>query len=114
MNDTAHPNDESEGAQPRTGVFRRPRVRITAILAVALAAGFVAWLVVERGSSSTPPATRGPAGSAGSGPVALSPRAMSTLSRKLHHPVYWAGPKPGYRYEVTQRRDGIIYVRYLP
>ena len=29
-------------------------------------------------------------------------------------PVYWAGPQPGMRNELTRTADGRIYVRYLP
>ncbi len=29
-------------------------------------------------------------------------------------PVYWAGPKSGYSYEVTTTHDGRFYMRYLP
>jgi hypothetical protein len=32
----------------------------------------------------------------------------------VKHPVYWAGPKGGFTYELTQSNDGRIYVRYLP
>ena len=39
---------------------------------------------------------------------------MKKLQAALKHPFYWAGPKQGYTYEVTQRRDGTIFVRYLP
>ena len=29
------------------------------------------------------------------------------------HPIYWAGPRPGVRYEFTRSTDGRTYVRYL-
>jgi hypothetical protein len=32
----------------------------------------------------------------------------------MKHPVYWAGPKQGFSYELTETNDGRIYVRYLP
>jgi hypothetical protein len=28
--------------------------------------------------------------------------------------VYWAGPLPGRRYELTRATDGNVFVRYLP
>jgi hypothetical protein len=43
----------------------------------------------------------------------MSAAGLRTLQAKLGHPIYWAGPKPGYTYEVTQKGDGTIYVRYL-
>ena len=99
----------------------RPQVRLGAIVALAIAAGFVAWLVVrDHGSTTAPsgpnPTVAGSRGSAGPGlgPVGMSRAALVKLQRSVHHPIYWAGPKPGYTYELTQRRDGTIYVRYLP
>jgi hypothetical protein len=38
---------------------------------------------------------------------------LRTLQDALGHPIYWAGPIRGRTYEVTQKRDGTIYVRYL-
>jgi hypothetical protein len=32
----------------------------------------------------------------------------------VKHPVYWAGPRPSYTYELTRTSDGRIFVRYLP
>src|SRR5437870_1086939 len=107
---------------PRRGRMKlRPQVRLGAIVALAIAAGFVAWLVVrDHGSTTAPsgpnPTVAGSRGSAGPGlgPVGMSRAALVKLQRSVHHPIYWAGPKPGYTYELTQRRDGTIYVRYLP
>jgi hypothetical protein len=47
-------------------------------------------------------------------PVAASVAGLRRLARKIGHPIYWAGPKTGYSYELTERRDGAIFVRYLP
>jgi hypothetical protein len=50
----------------------------------------------------------------GVGPVAMSPSGLRSLAQKLKHPIYWAGAKPGFTYEVTETADGKVYVRYLP
>jgi hypothetical protein len=106
-----------ESAPPtgRAQLLRRPRVRVSAVVTLALAAGIIAWLAV-RGDNSTASPTTVVAERAhpGAGPVAISPAGLQKLQSKLGHPIYWAGPKPGYTYEVTQRGDGTIYVRYLP
>ena len=34
--------------------------------------------------------------------------------RKLGHPLYWLGRKPGVTYELTQTDAGAVFVRYLP
>lgn len=39
---------------------------------------------------------------------------LRSLEAELGHPIYWAGPDSGSRYELTRTKDGRIYVRYLP
>ena len=46
--------------------------------------------------------------------VPISERGLETLVDALGRPIYWAGPRAGYKYELTQSSDGRIYVRYLP
>ena len=46
--------------------------------------------------------------------VAATRQQLRDLSQKLGHDIYWAGPKRGYTYELTQTKDGNVYVRYLP
>jgi hypothetical protein len=58
----------------------------------------------RRGHSSTNP----------TGPVAATVDDLRLLARRIGHPIYWAGLKEGYTYEVIQRKDGAIFIRYLP
>lgn len=88
-------------------IRRRPTVRIGAVVALALAAGFVAWLVL-RDRDSSPKATTTAA------PAAASVGQLNELARSLGHPIFWVGPKAGYTYEATQTESGKVYVRYLP
>jgi hypothetical protein len=46
--------------------------------------------------------------------VALGLAAFLIGWQTVDHPVYWAGPKDGYTYELTQTTNGFVYVRYLP
>ena len=86
------------------------RVRIGAIIALAVAAGVVVWLVVQNnGGSSTPRAQ-----AHGNQPVAASRHRLRVLAASLGHPIFWLGPEPGYTYELTQTQNGKIYIRYLP
>lgn len=85
---------------------RIPHLRLGAVIALAIAAGLVAWLLVS-GNGHSKTAKRAPARGA-------SIQALLTLARSVGHPVYWAGPKPGYTYELTQTTDRRIYIRYLP
>jgi hypothetical protein len=89
-----------------TGRLRR--VRLGAVLAVAIAAGLIVWLATRGGGSH--PTTVPKPGKV----VPVSERGLATLVDALKRPIYWAGPKAGYTYELTQTADGRIYVRYLP
>jgi hypothetical protein len=93
--------------------LRQPRVRLGAVVALAVAAAFIAWVAIDHGGGSSNGArSQGVAGSIG--PVGLSAAGLRAQSRSLHQPVYWAGPKAGYTYELTRTTTGRVYVRYLP
>lgn len=56
-----------------------------------------------------------------SGSVGPAPKAkaatladLQALAASLKHPIYWAGPKSGYTYELTSSASGNVFVRYLP
>ena len=86
--------------------LRVPHVRLGALVAVGLAAFLVGWLATHRGGETTP--------SPGSGATAASESELKAFADTVSHPVYWAGPKDGYTYELTQTANGFVYVRYLP
>lgn len=48
------------------------------------------------------------------GPVVLSQAQLERFAAGAAHPVYWAGPRSGYVYEVTRTPSGRVFVRYLP
>lgn len=83
-----------------------PEVRIGALVALAVLAGLVVWLLARGDDDSTPT----PAGAA----TAASAEDLAALPGSVGHPVYWAGPKRGFTYELTRTSDGRIYIRYLP
>jgi hypothetical protein len=93
--------------------LQQPRVRLGAVVAVAVAAAFIAWVAIDHGGgTSKAPGSQGIAGSIG--PIGLSAAGLQAQSRSLHQAVYWAGPKAGYTYELTRTTTGRVYVRYLP
>jgi hypothetical protein len=47
-------------------------------------------------------------------PVAATPSRLRALARSLGHPVYWAGNRKGYTYELAHSADGRVFIRYLP
>jgi hypothetical protein len=98
-------------AQPALPARRRGHGRIQLIVlgsAVAAATLVVAWLFLHRTGSSTLRTA------AGSGPALISQSQLEGLATSLDQPIYWAGPRAGYSYEVTVARGGRVFVRYLP
>jgi hypothetical protein len=101
----------------------RGSVRLGAVIALALAAGFVAWLLLRGsgGNDSNAKSTTGTGASSASTVQTTRAAAEKTSSRKLRalaasvrHPIFWVGPESGRTLEVTQTNAGNIYVRYLP
>ena len=91
-------------------------VRIGAVIALALAAGFVVWLIVrgDDDDSSSAPTTMQTTTVPEVGPVAATPAALRALSDEVGHPIYWVGPRPRRTYELTRTSSGSIFIRYLP
>jgi len=87
-------------------VPRSPQLRLGAVVVLAVAAGLLVWLLV-RGNGTSTQAKGAPA-------HAVSAHELAALPSTVHHPVYWAGPKPGFRYELTVTGEGLIFIRYLP
>ncbi len=79
-----------------------PRLRIGAVIAIALAAGIVTWLVMRDTSDSSPE------------PTSVSAAQLQALAASVGHPVFWLGPRKGFTYELRQEENGSIFVRYLP
>jgi hypothetical protein len=75
-------------------------------VALAVVAGLVVWLL-SRDNDDPNRAKLGPART-------VSAQSLAALSATVSHPVYWAGPKRGFTYELTRTADGRIYIRYLP
>jgi hypothetical protein len=46
--------------------------------------------------------------------TAASLASLDALPGHLGHAVYWAGPQPGVKYELTLTPTGGVFVRYLP
>jgi hypothetical protein len=102
---------------------RQAPIRIGAVVALAVAVAFVIWLLVRgndnsssTAKTSTPAATR-PAKTTPAPRETVKAATVQTLralAGASGHPIYWAGPQPKVKYELTQVTDGRIYIRYLP
>lgn len=87
------------------------RVRVTAVIAVALVAALVVWLLVKDDDSGSEPES----GAATTAAVKVVPEGELLEALKgVGYPVYWAGPRLGIEYEVSRAEEGRTYVRYLP
>ena len=102
---------------------RQAPIRIGAVVALALAIAFVVWLVVRGNNNSSSTAKTSPATATKPSKTTRPPRetvkaanvqTLRALARASGHPIYWAGPQPKVKYELTQVTDGRIYIRYLP
>lgn len=88
-------------------------MRPTAAIAIAIAAGFLAWLLFIRGDDDSGKAPS--AAAKGPGQVTLvSSSGLVGAVAGAGYPVYWVGPQPGNRYEVTRPGEGKLQVRYIP
>jgi hypothetical protein len=98
----------SENIRPRHAsrpLSRTPQVRLGAVLAVALAAGFVAWLLVRGDGNSSPSKANA---------TAVSASQLQDLASSLGHPIFWVGPQSDNTYELTKTSSGKVFIRYLP
>ena len=68
----------------------------------------VLWLLLRSGGGgNAKPVPHAPASAA-------SIQRLIAFTSSVGHPIYWAGPQPSYRYELSQTQDGRVYIRYLP
>jgi hypothetical protein len=95
-----------EDTEETAGIDGMGRLRLGAVLALAAAAVFVGWLLLKDDDKN------------GSAPdktvAAASVQDLEALPASVGHPVYWAGARAGFKYELTRTREGNIYIRYLP
>jgi hypothetical protein len=98
-------------------------IRVGAVVALAIAIGFVVWLFVRNDDDSNKSATVGPTSTkttTAAKPAgrtlltSATPQTLKKLSSASNRPIYWAGARPGTTYELTRTPDGRVYVRYLP
>jgi hypothetical protein len=88
------------------------RFRLGAVIAVGLAAAFVAWLVLRHDGDDSPNAA--PTGTVAElKPSLVSLAKLRDLAAENGGPLYWAGARQGRAYEVTRTSGGTTYLRYL-
>jgi hypothetical protein len=77
-------------------------------VAVLFAAATVGLLLLR--SDPRPATANVPLGA----PTLVSRGQLEQIAQRLDHPVYWAGPRAGFSYELTATAGGRVFVRYLP
>jgi hypothetical protein len=104
--ESEHASAESS-ARDRTSraLGRSPWAWLVAVVLLGALVGIAAGLYLRGGGASNAKHGRS---------AAVSASALSSWAATVGHPVYWAGPELGYRYELTHTTDGRIYIRYLP
>jgi hypothetical protein len=102
------PGTPAGARRPSAGGYaRRPAFVAVAALVLVAVVALVLWLVLRGGGGSAEPVPHAPASAA-------SIQRLNAFASSVGHPVYWAGPQPSYRYELSQTKDGRVYIRYLP
>ncbi|MGB2874582.1 MAG: hypothetical protein WBB76_03820 [Gaiellaceae bacterium] len=97
--DVARPGQHSRRLQ-------QPHLQLFVLgAAVAVAAIVVLWMVLVGGSGNTATPPSG-------GPTLVSQAQLKHLAGSVSYPVFWAGPKDGFSYELTTTH-GQIFIRYL-
>lgn len=104
---TTEPSTPDPPATPRKP-SRSPRP-VWLVIGLVVIVGLVTWLMT---CGDDDQASQAPAVKTGT-PTVLSEADLRAFGRAQGTPVYWAGPMPNRRYELTHTRGGQYYIRYL-
>lgn len=98
-------------------------MRLGVIVALAAAAGLLAWVLIGRSDDPSEPsatttaaasAPAPPTAQAASQPTVRSVAELRAVAATSAIPLYWAGPKAGTRLEFSEVPGVTSFVRYLP
>jgi hypothetical protein len=89
------------------------RVRVTAVVAVAVAVGLLVWLLFIRGGDDSTSAGNENPAEAQQVSVVSESELLGAL-KGVGYPVYWAGPRVEVEYEVSRPSSDRTFIRYLP
>src|SRR5690242_6451000 len=98
----------NEALAPPDRLSRDEWLPLAALALAVVVAGFlVGWLLLRGSGGST--RVR-----AGTTPILVSQAQLTEVARSSDGPIYWAGPRDNWSYELTVTKSGRVYVRYLP
>ena len=84
--------------------MRVPTLAIAAVLSLAACAAVAVFYLRGEEADRPPPGA----------PKVASAAELHSLAADVSRPLFWAGARPGLRYELTRTRRGKSFVRYLP
>jgi hypothetical protein len=93
--------------QPRRPAQEQWLPTVAMGIAVLFSAALVGWLLLRDDGSAAGPAI-------GAAPTLVSQEQLTRIAQTGDGPIYWAGPREGYDYELTVTPVGRVYLRYLP
>jgi hypothetical protein len=99
------PQATARGVKTPWAGARRTSILVGGAILVAVVIGLVLWLVLRGGGGNS--TQRAPA-------TAASITRLNRFATSIGHPIYWAGSQPSFTYELSQTKDGRVYIRYLP
>src|SRR3954453_21572441 len=102
------PAPQAPQPPPATSWYEGTGVRVTAVIAIAVVAGFLIWYFAIRDTGSSGTLNGGKPTQ-----VPASTSGVQDLANAAGHPVYWAGTQPNTKLEATLLTNGDAYVRYL-
>jgi hypothetical protein len=91
---------------PSSKPSSRSPLHVGILVGVAVIAAALVWAFVISGGGKK-------SSSSTSKPAATTVAGLHQLAGQLRHPIYWAGEKSGYTYELTRTKNDNVYVRYL-
>jgi hypothetical protein len=107
--DSTRGDDAPKERAGETATSGGGRIRPTAVIAVAIAVGLLAWLLIQGGDDSSSESNQPP-----SKPKVVSESGLLGALRGTGYPIYWAGPRAGVEYEVSRPSPDRTFIRYLP
>jgi hypothetical protein len=110
-------NARAEAGEGKGASAKRPgTLRLGAVLAIAAVIAVAAFLLLRDDDDEAAPGQETPAAAVETNaPEVVSVGTLRRKAANADQPLYWAGPRSGRKYEITETPDGSrTYVRYLP
>lgn len=108
---TTQPTSPASPATPRGS--NKSRLRLLLVIGAVIIIGLVTWLVTKGGDDNDKGSKSAESAVPVGAPTVLSESQLRAYGAAQPTPVYWAGPLPNRRYEVTRTSNGRYFVRYL-